>query len=64
MYSSLPFALAQCMVEIPYNFIQVRAAQGTIVWGQVKRCGAWWGIQLILCRFELLKAAEGFLVCG
>ncbi|KAK9836331.1 hypothetical protein WJX81_006307 [Elliptochloris bilobata] len=22
MYSSLPFALAQCMVEIPYNFVQ------------------------------------------
>ena len=36
MYSSLPFALAQCMVEIPYNFVQVRAAQGTLslcLWG-------------------------------
>ncbi len=31
MYSSLPFALAQCMVEIPYNFVQVRAAFGWAV---------------------------------
>lgn len=39
MYGSLPFALAQCVVEVPYNLVQVRRAAGTLA-GRLTVCGA------------------------
>ena len=31
MYNELPFALAQCVIELPYNLLQVRVLLGLSV---------------------------------
>lgn len=49
MYGSLPFALAQCVVEVPYNLVQVRRAAGALRRAQTP-CSCQAGVFVCLSR--------------
>jgi len=49
MYGSLPFALAQCVVEVPYNLVQVLRAAGTLRRAQTP-CSCQAGVFMCLSR--------------
>ena len=57
MYSSLPFALAQCMVEIPYNFVQVRAALGWILGFKARAVHLVCGVGRVISAVQALHGA-------